>query len=112
MGIKMDLSGVPVKISKICKSEKVGLYFAQQAERLMAPYVPMDTGMLVDNTTVEPFKVTYDSPYAHHIFEGHGLNFNKEKHPLATERWDNAMSVAKGSQLANEVSNFIRKNGI
>ena len=112
MTLKFQFDGIPKKISKICKSEKVGMYLAQQAERLMAPYVPMDTGMLVDNTTVEPFKVTYDSTYAHHIFEGTGLNFSKEKHPLATAKWNEQMQTARGSQLAKEVSDFIRKNGI
>lgn len=111
MGVRLEFSRIPRKLDKICKSEKIGLYMAQQAERLMAPYVPMDTGMLVDNTTVEPFKVTYNSTYAHHIYEGINLNFNKEKHPLATARWDRAMNIAKAGQLATEVTNFIKKNG-
>ena len=112
MAVKLKFTRIPKKIEKICESPKVGMYMAEQAERLMAPYVPMDTGMLVDNTTVEPFKVTYNSTYAHYIFFGNGLNFNKEKHALATARWDNAMSAAKGRQLCNEVTEFIRKNGI
>lgn len=111
MGVRFEFNKIPRKLDKICKSDKVGLYTAQQAERLMAPYVPMDTGMLVDNTTVEPFKVTYNSTYANHIYERTNLNFNKEKHPLATAKWDRAMSIAKSGQLATEVTNFIKKNG-
>ena len=111
MGVRFEFNSIPAKLDKICKSDKVGLYAAQQAERLMAPYVPMDTGMLVDDTTVEPFRVTYNSTYAHHVYEGINLNFNKEKHPLATAKWNNAMQIAKAGQLATEVTNFIKKNG-
>lgn len=111
MGVRLEFTRIPRKLDKICKSDKVGLYMAQQAERLMAPYVPMHTGALVDDTTVEPFKVTYNSNYAHYVYEGINLNFSKEKHPLATSKWDIAMKTAKAGQLATEVTNFIKKNG-
>ena len=32
MGVRLEFSRIPGKLDKICKSDKVGLYMAQQAE--------------------------------------------------------------------------------
>lgn len=111
MKVKVDLSNVPRKIKSICSNPKVGLFLASTCERYMNPYVPMDTGTLSQDTTVEQFRVTYNQPYAHRMFEGTNLNFNKEKHPLATAHWEKAMEVARKNDIATDVTNYIRKGG-
>lgn len=107
--VKVDISGASKKAEKICRNERIGIFAAETFARLMTPYVPMDTGTLSQSYTTEPRKVIYNQPYAHRLYEGKGFNFSKEKHPLATAHWDEAAKAAKGKQLADEISNYIRK---
>ena len=107
MDVKYEFDGVPKKINKICKNDRVGLFAAQTLERYMNPYVPMDTGMLMSNTTISPFRIQYNQPYAQRCFYGIHFKFHKDMHPLATARWDIAVKTARGNQIANEVSRFI-----
>lgn len=111
MKITVQLNNVPRKIKSICSNRKVGLFLATTCDKHMNPYVPMDTGTLSQDTTDEPFKVTYNQPYAKAMFYGTHLNFNKEKHPLATAQWHKAMEAAKKGQIAREVTEFIRRGG-
>lgn len=76
-----------------------------------SPYVPMDTGMLDQTVDITKDYVHYKVPYAHRIYEGDGLNFSTDKHPLATAHWDKAMAVAKGQQLADDITAYIKKKG-
>lgn len=99
---------MPKKVTKICDNEKLGRYAAETFARLMTPYVPMDTGTLSQSYTTEPYKVIYNQPYAHRLYEGEGFNFSKEKHPLATAHWDEAAKAAKGTQFAKEITNYIK----
>lgn len=111
MRVKMDLSGVAPKIKRIAANRKVGLFLATTCERYMNPYVPMDTGMLAQNTVVEPFRVYYNQDYAKKVYNGTNRNFSKEKHPLATAKWDEAMISAKRNQIAKEVTEYINRGG-
>lgn len=107
--VKVDTSGVSKKVDRICRHEGVGIYAAETLARLMTPYVPMDTGTLSQSYTTTPYKVIYNQPYAHRLYEGDGFNFSREKHPLATAHWDEAVKTAKGKQLADEITKYIRR---
>lgn len=96
---------------RICNSDQVGLFLAETCARHMMPYVPMDTGVLSQTYTTDPFKVTYTSIYAHYQYEGTNFNFSKEQHPLATSHWDKAMIVAKRGTIAQEVTDYLRRLG-
>ncbi len=92
--------------------DATALFMANEAQRLMDPYVPMETGMLADNvdTYVErgAGKVHYRSPYAHYQYNGEGFNFSHEKHPKATAKWDAAMKSERGKDLVAAVQNFVK----
>lgn len=107
MGVTVDLRGVAPKIKRICSNRNVGIFLASTLERKMNKYVPMDTGMLAQNVVVEPFRITYNQPYATKMYEGTNLNFSKEKHPLATSHWDKACMSANGEAIARELSAYI-----
>lgn len=109
MRVETDLKGVAKKIKQIANDERVGLFFTTEAGRLMDPYTPMDTGMLYQNKTITKNSITYEQNYAKPMFEGQGLNFSKEKHPLATAHWNDAMMSARGHELANTTTEYIRK---
>lgn len=109
ISVKTDLRGVPKKVKKIASDDRVGMFVASESARLMGPYVPMDTGMLYQQVVLEPFEVTYTQPYAEAIYNGEGYDFSKEKHPLATAKWDQAMISAKGIELANSITEYIKR---
>jgi hypothetical protein len=95
-------------VSKIL-DDSVGTFTAETWGRCFNPYVPMQSGMLSKGYRTEPFKVIYDSPYAHKMYEGDNFNFSKEQHPLATSHWNEPAFTAKKDIVAKEISTFIAR---
>lgn len=89
----------------------VKVYANTRLHAYCSPYVPMDTGMLDQTVDITKDYVHYKVPYARRIYEGDGLNFSTDKHPLATAHWDKAMAVAKGQKLADDITAYIKKKG-
>lgn len=114
------------------------LFLANEAKRLMDPYVPADNLVLAQNTEiyVEDDKgiVEYTTPHAHYQWEGElyvssktgspwasegeykipatpakDLEHSKFRHPLATSHWDTAMKISRGDDLARAMEEFIKK---
>lgn len=95
------------------------------------PYVPMRNGDLGQDVTITKESIKYNRPYAHYIYEGElyladngsawakkgkkkkpsgkPLNYSKEMHNLATSHWEKAMAVAKGQQLADDITYYIKR---
>lgn len=121
-------------INETTGGDRVQLFMANEARRLMAPYVPEREGILVKNvrTYVESDQgiVHYQSPYARYQFYGklmvssktgsaysHGeykvltgkdLHYTKS---TATSHWDKAMKTARGADLAKAVQSYIKLKG-
>ena len=89
-------------------TDRVRLFAANDAFRLMSPYVPMQTGTLFQTVDISPGKVHYNMPYANRMYNGDGFNFCTEHHTLATAHWDRAMLAAKGEVLAHDITRFIQ----
>lgn len=92
-------------------TRSVRIFASETAWSLMEPYVPMRTGTLWQNVDILPEGVHYKQPYAHRMYDGEHLHFNKELHPLATAHWDDAMMSVKGDELAGAVTKYILKKG-
>lgn len=107
MDVKIDFRGVANKIQKIGSNRDVGMYMASETYRHMIQYVPMDTGMLYQNITLEPFEIHFNSDYAKRVFEGDQLNFSKEKHPNAQAHWDIPTRNHREA-IAKAVTTYIR----
>ena len=111
----MKISVKEVKLENEAKTirriigDGVKVYANTRLHAYCSPYVPMDTGMLDQTVDITKDYVHYKVPYAHRVYEGDGLNFSKDKHPLATSHWDQAMKVAKGQQLADDITAYIKK---
>lgn len=84
-------------------------YAHTRLHALCSPYVPMDTGMLDQTVEINNECVHYKVPYAHKVWDGEGLNFSRDKHPLATAHWEQAMGAAKGQQLADEITEYLKR---
>ena len=129
-------------ISQIAKEATGGrrtlLFMANEARRLMSPYVPVRNPTLDKNvrTYVEDGSgvVHYLSPYARYqyhsllmvsritgsswakegeskVLTGIPLDHSGGKHLLATAEWDKAMMTAKGGAYTQAVQNYIRRKG-
>ena len=121
-------------IEETTGGDQAQLFMANEARRLMHPYVPERNHILVKNvrTYVENGKgiVHYLVPYARFQYHGklmvssktgspwsHGeykvqtnqdLNYTK---PTATSYWDKAMMAARGDELVEAVQNYVRMKG-
>lgn len=100
MAVRVDMSGVPAKLSRIKTNRQLGLFASSEAMRLMDKFVPWRTGDLAASAnTSEPWKVSYTAPYAQKVYEGNGLKFRKDFHPLAMSHWDKGVDKAKLAAL-------------
>lgn len=114
-------------------TRQLNSFMAQTAARLMLPFVPMESGLLGQNYTIDSKegKIIYNSPYAHYQYygelmlapngsswarrgekkhyAGRALQYSKQIHPLATDHWDKAMMKAKKDVLLKEVSDMRKK---
>lgn len=120
-------------ITKDFSSDDAQLFLANEAKRLMDPYVPaLNLGLSkAVRVYVENGKgiVHYQSPYARYQYEGkvmvpkrpgvkasekkvkqpeQDLNYTKFRHPLATSYWDQAMMTARKDDLVAAMQNYVR----
>ena len=108
VSVKVDIPNIP-KISKRIFSDSVRKYANTRLHAYCSPYVPMDTGMLDQTVDITPKYVHYKVPYANRVHVGENMNFSKDKHPLATSHWEKAAMTAKGQQLADEITAYIKR---
>lgn len=114
------------------------LFLANEAARLMDPYVPAKNLILAQNIRIyadnEHGVVEYNSPYAHYQYEGElyvssitgsawasegeykiptGKKLQQDtfRHPLATDHWDEAMMVARKRELAAAYQRYLERGG-
>lgn len=107
LSVKLEIPNVNGTFNRIFdKGTKT--YANTRVHFYCSPYVPMDTGNLDQDVDITDQFVHYKVPYAKVNYEGTNRNFSKEKHPLATAYWDKAMLAAKGGQLANDITNYIK----
>lgn len=136
MDIKFKWDKPEMKIIEEATGGSAGaLFLANEAKRLMDPYVPAVNMMLSQEVQVFTEKnegiVKYLSPYAHYQYEGilyvssktgsafsHGeykiptdrkLKHSTFRHPLATSHWDKAMLTARKSDLAAAYQAYLNR---
>lgn len=104
MSIKIKMSPVEVieKRLGINKGGEAELFMAQEARRLMDPYVPKDQGTLKNTATVDPGKVTYVQVYSQRQYWEH------KGSGLRGPEWDKRMMADRGPELARAVSRFVK----
>ena len=97
MNLRIDLNE-PKILAKV-NGDPFGLLVSNEWKRLIDPYTPRDTGVLMGITgqTVDilPFKLHYKSKYAERVYYGSDMNFQK-KNPYSTYKWD--ISAEKAGQ--------------
>ena len=112
MDIRIDLN--EPQILKKVKSDKFGLLVSKEWKRLIDPYTPRDTGVLMGITgqtvDIAPFKLHYKAKYAERVYYGSDLNFQK-KNPYSTYEWDKAAEEAGQKDKLYRTLNNALKSG-
>lgn len=129
---------IPQIAEEALGGDRTLLFMANEAKRLMDPYVPqLNRGLAAEvETYVEGDHgvVHYISTYANYqhkgilmvsritgsawarmgeskVTTGRKLKYNKSRHPLATSEWDKAMKAARMGDLTGAVQRFVNGGG-
>lgn len=129
---------IPQLVQEATGGNKTLLFMAQEARRLMDPYVPARNMVLSRNVRIyvedDHGVVHYMTPYARFQYEGfvmvsritgspwamqgeskvvtgRRLNHSGARHPLATSEWDKAMKAARMEDYVQAVQNYVRRRG-
>ena len=98
MNLRIDLN--EPRIREKVTSDRFGLLVSNEWKRLIDPYTPRDTGVLMGITgqtvDIKPFKLHYKSKYAEAVYYGSNMTFQK-KNPYSTYEWD--VKAAETGQL-------------
>ena len=129
-GVTVEFYDVDATLNRIVNNNAVGRFTAETWAKEFSKYVPMDSGILFENYTTQPWLVTYESPYAHYQWQGElyvspttgspwaladevkvpagrPLRYDTSKHALATSHWEEVAYKAKAKDVAEQISQFI-----
>lgn len=118
MRIDFRLNGTAQAIAdRAVNKERTSLAMAVEWHRLYYPFIPFgDTEELASNVEYiyedGKGKIHHKVPYAHKQYEGETHKFKKDKHPLATAKWDVAAENAgKKEALVRFTEKLIKGGG-
>ena len=127
MNLRIDLNEPRIR-AKVT-NDRFGLLVSNEWKRLIDPYTPKDTGLLMESTQIKPWQIEYIQPYSAYMYYGEvyvdpatgasgfltsegwksrrgvqkipsGKTFQYQKNnPYATDHWDE--KAAKAGQLNN-----------
>lgn len=111
MSVKMQPTSLINASLGINPGGRVEKYFVSECAKAMDKYVPFDEGNLAQYIIQGNF-IIYDQIYANYIYNGISksgkrLNYQKDKHPLATCYWDRVMWSAEGNDIVKRVQDKI-----
>ncbi len=109
MEIKFKCDINPNRIAaKITENKEFWTIAHTEWWRLYKDYVPFQNGNLMENVTITEKGIKHNEPYAHRMYEGDNFNFHKDKHPLASARWDEAAKPSQLPKLARTLNSYIK----
>ena len=88
-------------------NDEFGKAAAQAWQKRVEPYIPYNTGRLCHDVTIKPYKIEYNAPYAGTVYNDLKRNFRKDKHPLATARWNEVAAPAVMDYFVQDVQSII-----
>ena len=129
--IKMNSTNKKIKDHGIDRNGRVVRHLRDTADRLMNPFIPMDTGMLRRNKTYpKNNEIKYTSPYAKYQYYGKLMlakngsawaklgekkvktSKNLKYHTSGTgAKWDKLMLQRRKNDLIKDVENYIKNGG-
>ena len=113
MNLRIDLN--EPRIREKVTSDRFGLLVSNEWKRLIDPYTPRDTGVLMGITgqAVDriPFGIHYKSKYASKVYYGRYMNFKRHKNSCATYEWDVAAERAGQKNKLYRILNAALRSG-
>ncbi|MEA4831000.1 hypothetical protein SDC9_103596 [bioreactor metagenome] len=97
---------IPVHLKRI-HNDAFWKFAANEWKRLYTPWVPYRTGTLSQQTTITPGEISHTVPYAYKTYNGIGMHFRKNKHPLASAEWDKAAEPSQKGKLIDAMQNYV-----
>jgi hypothetical protein len=91
MKLKIELN--PNKIVAKVDNPRFGKFVSNEWKRLIDPYTPKNTGLLMEDVEILPYKIHYKVPYANAVYHMRGAEF-KKNNPYSTYEWDKAAEKA------------------
>lgn len=87
---------------------------AETWARLFQKYTPKESGMLSQSYTIKPFLITYNQKYSFYQWnglskKGNPLNYSKAKNFLAQSHWEQAAERDRKDEVAQAVTEYIRR---
>lgn len=114
--VHVDISNALQNSIKDLNNEATMLAIHNTLAKMCDPYVPYLYGPLSETIQVSANGVRYTQPYARRQYFGDSFNHTREKHPLASARWDEAMMRDHGDEFVQEVTQILERrvmeNGI
>ena len=111
--VKMDTETILREVEG-CLDNKAKLFFYNEFYRAMEPYVPADTLAMYDTADISADGILFVQPYSSAPYygktkDGNQMHFKKDKHPLATDHWDQAAWSAKKDSLTAALQDYINR---
>lgn len=86
MKVRMTMESninIPRTMAKI-NDDGFQTFAAAEWHRLYSPFVPMNTGNLMETVIIRSFEIEHIMPYAGRVYETNNINYHKDKHPKAS----------------------------
>lgn len=113
MKLTFDININSKKIaSKITDNKQFWFRANTEWWRLISHYTPCVSGDLMEDAEITPEHILYRRPYAHRQYEGDNFDFYKEKHHLASARWDQAAKPSQLPKLIETLQKIIKSGGL
>ena len=96
-------------VGKVQGNQELGKYAAESWKKRVEPYIPYNTGRLCNDVTIRPYSITYNAPYANKVYNDLKMNFRKDKHPLATVRWNEVAAPAIMDYFVQDLQDFVNR---
>ena len=111
MSVKMQPTSVIKAKLGIDTNGRVQKFFTNTCAKHMDKYVPFDEGNLADYS-IQGNLIVYEQEYARYQYygiskSGKKLNYQTDKHPLATSYWNEKMWSAEKDDVIKEVQDYI-----
>ena len=113
MKVKMTMESninIPRTMAKI-NDDGFQTFAAAEWHRLYSPFVPMNTGNLMETVIIRPFEIEHIMPYAGRVYETN-MNYHKDKHPKASARWDVAAEPSQMPKLIQSMQTYVDNGGL
>lgn len=106
VSIKKKINAVRIA-QKVNNDPGLWTFAANTWYKLMEPYTPFDTGLLMTEVLIEPKKIYYIMNYAMPVYKGDKKHFQTTHHALASARWDKAAEPMQGPKLIQAMQGYI-----